>query len=104
LIGVRGGPSLSAYYSRQAIAMIAANFKVPEEKQSRATCLIGFTILPDGRIESPGILRSSGSVDLDGLALEAIRRTGRLLPLPDEFSSRSVEAQLTFSFTTTSGN
>jgi protein TonB len=105
LIGVRGGPSLNAYYSRQAIALIAANFKVPPERQSEASCVIGFDILPDGRIVNPRIAKSSGDPNLDILAIDALKRTERLPPLPDEFRSRSVEAQLTFSFTTsTSGN
>jgi len=97
-LGVLNGLVLPEYYARQAIAAIAANFRVPEQDQADAYCQIAFIIQSDGTISSPRVIRSSGSVKLDTMAVEALNKTARLAPLPDGLRVDKVEAQLTFSF------
>lgn len=99
-LDVSGGIRLPEYYARQAIAMIAANFRVPVERQKDVSCVVSFTIRANGEIESPRLARSCGDVSLDAIAVEALRRTGRFAPLPQGLRASSVEAQLTFSFLT----
>ncbi len=89
---------MPSYYAEQAIAMIASNFDVPEASQRDATCEVRFRILDDGGILSPEVVRSSGDAALDRLAIEALERTERLLPLPDGLRRRYIDARLVFRF------
>lgn len=41
---------------------------------ARGTAVVGFSIAPDGRLASLRVLRSSGSADLDAVALDHLRR------------------------------
>ena len=45
-------------------------------------------------------MQSSGDMALDALALDALKKTGKVAPLPDHVQSKvkEIEAHLTFSF------
>ena len=92
------GLGLPDYYARQALQHIGRNFKVPDDKQRDKTSVVAFTINRDGRLTNPRIKSSSGSSDLDALAIEAIKRTAKIAPLPDTVSMNSVDAEVAFNF------
>jgi len=92
------GLGLPDYYARQALQHIGRNFKVPDDDQRDKTAVVAFTIHRDGRLTSPRIKTSCGSSALDDLAIQAIKRTGKIAPLPDTVSMDSVDAEVAFNF------
>jgi len=101
--GGTGPPTaLSGYdYYRLAVLMrIKANFNPPRYLCSPGvTSLIRFTIMRDGRIVNPQVVRSAGDQVLDGIALRALEATAQLPPLPDTIKEEQIEELAQFDFT-----
>ncbi len=92
------GVGLPEFYARTALAMIGRNFRVPADKQRDIDATVAFTIRADGTIENIRIRHGTGSAELDEYALEALRRTRKLAPLPDSMDVSSLDAEVTFNF------
>ncbi len=92
------GVGLPDFYARTALAQIGRNFRVPADKQKDNDATVAFTIRADGTIENIRIKGGTGSAELDEFALEALRRTRKLAPLPDSMDTKSLDAEVTFNF------
>lgn len=92
------GVGLPDFYARTALATIGRNFRVPADKQRDIDATVAFTIRADGTLENIRIRHGTGSAELDEFALEALRRTKRLAPLPDSMDVKSLDAEVTFNF------
>ncbi|MCX7765916.1 MAG: TonB C-terminal domain-containing protein [Candidatus Sumerlaeia bacterium] len=90
---------LPAFYLEAVRMRIESNFSVPPNlRNTPAQTVVQFSIFRDGKISNVRIIKSAGSPVLDGLALEALEKTGQLGPLPDTFSGQYIEVMLTFDF------
>lgn len=105
--GVEGAPLpldrtqslLSALYATRARMKIQSNFTVPPDvNDPNLTCVVEWEIMPDGTIRNIRIVQSTGIARLDACAVEALRKTANLGPLPPEWGNRSVWTSLTFMF------
>ncbi|MCX7625582.1 MAG: cell envelope integrity protein TolA, partial [Candidatus Sumerlaeaceae bacterium] len=105
--GVEGAPLpldrtqslLSAVYATRARMRIQSNFNVPPDVNDPSiTCVVEWEITPDGTIRNIRVVKSTGIARLDACAVEALRKTGNLGPLPPEWGNRSVWTSLTFMF------
>jgi len=90
---------LSALYATRARMKIQSNFTVPPDvNDPNLTCVVEWEILPDGTIRNVRVVKSSGVARLDACAVDALRKTENLGPLPPEWGNRSVWTSLTFVF------
>lgn len=105
--GVEGAPlpldrqqsMLSMLYATRARMKIQSNFTVPPDVNDPAiTCVVEWEILPDGTIQNIRVVKSTGTARLDACAVDAVRKTENLGPLPPEWGGRSVWTSLTFVF------
>lgn len=92
------GVGLPAYYARTALETLARNFIVPQEQQRNITAELGCRISRDGTISNIRIRRSSGSSELDQMAVAALEKTRRFPPFPDDFDKPHVDVEITFNF------
>jgi TonB family protein len=78
---------------------IQSNFTVPPDvNDPNLTCVLEWEITPDGTIRNIRVVKSTGVPRLDACALDALRKTENLGPLPPEWGNRSVWTSLTFVF------
>jgi len=105
--GVEGAPfpldsdasPISMLYATRARMKIQSNFTVPPTvNDPDLTCVVEWEILPDGTITNIRIVKSTGNAALDACAINALRKTRSLGPLPPEWGNRSVWTSLTFVF------
>lgn len=69
--------------------------KTPADKES-ATVVVRFKIARGGEISNPRVEKRSGSEVLDASALQAIKESSPLPPLPDDYKGDSIEVCMTF--------
>ncbi len=105
--GVEGAPLpldreqslLSMLYATRARMKIQSNFTVPPDvNDPNITCVVDWEILPDGTIRNIRVVKSTGVARLDACAVDALKKTANLGPLPPEWGTRSVWTSLTFVF------
>jgi TonB family protein len=103
--GVEGAPlpldrnqsMLSMLYTTRARMKIQTNFTVPPGVDDPSmTCSVEWEILPNGDIRNVRVAKSTGNPVYDSFAVDAIRKTGNLGPLPPEFGNRSIWTSLEF--------
>jgi len=105
--GVEGAPLpldreqslLSMLYATRARMKIQSNFTVPPDvNDPNITCVVEWEIEPDGTISNVRVAKSTGVARLDACAVDALRKTANLGPLPPEWGNRPVWTSLTFVF------
>lgn len=105
--GVEGAPLpldrnqsiLSMLYTTRARMKIQSNFTVPPGvNDPNLTCVVEWEILRDGTIQNIRVVKSTGVAQYDACAIDALRKTGNLGPLPPEFGKSSIWTSLTFVF------
>lgn len=87
---------IPAYYLNNARNALQQRFRIVQRVDREA--VVEFTVSRDGTISNPRIIRSSGSPQLDEAALNAVRETRRLGPLPEGFQGESTVMRVTFDF------
>lgn len=88
-------------YQVEARDAFSRNFVYPDRFANLSPpeiCTIQFKIRQNGQLYDIQVSRSTGKTGLDRYALEAIRRTGRLQPLPTSIDRPYITATLKFSF------
>lgn len=105
--GIEGAPlpldrtqsRLSMLYATRARMRIQSNFTVPPDvNDPNLTCVLEWEITSDGTIRNIRVVKSTGQARLDSCAIEALRKTENLGPLPPEWGKASVWTSLTFVF------
>jgi TonB family protein len=87
------------YYYDMARRKIKPNFTVPKHlRNSGISCVIGITLMADGRMENIHVVQSAGDPMLDGYALRALQVTHSLPPLPDTIKVDQVDLMIQFKF------
>ena len=71
---------------------------VAAPEQRGREVVISFTILRDGKIEDILLRRSSGFQNLDLAALNAVRGSSPMPPLPWEYKKARLKVQVTFPY------
>lgn len=69
--------------------------KTPTDKES-VTVVVRFQIARDGGVSNPRVEKKSGSEVMDASAVQAIKDSSPLPPLPDDYSGESLEVCMTF--------
>jgi len=69
--------------------------KTPVDKEN-LTVMVRFKIAKDGSISNPRVEKKSGSEVLDTSALQAIKDSSPMPPLPDDYAGDSLEVCMTF--------
>ncbi|MBI1289935.1 TonB family protein [bacterium] len=92
------GHGLPDYYARMALEKLARNFRIPPEDETNKQAMVTFRISRDGQLTMVRISSSSGSSDLDQYALDAVEKTARLAPFPDDFEKDFLDVEVGFSF------
>ena len=69
--------------------------KTPTDKEN-VTVVVRFKIAKDGAVSNPRVEKKSGSEVLDASALQAIKDSSPLPPLPDDYAGDSLEVCMTF--------
>jgi TonB family protein len=69
--------------------------KTPADKEN-ITTVVRFKIAKDGTVSNPRVEKKSGSEVLDTSAMQAIRDSSPLPPLPDDYTGESLEVVMTF--------
>lgn len=90
--GAGSGQASAASYDRAVLKKINRTRRMAAP--ARGTAVVGFRIGRDGGLASASVIQSSGSSDLDALALDHIRRSAPF-PAPPEGAKRS----FSFAFT-----
>jgi protein TonB len=70
----------------------------PASVHLQGTAYVRFTVTASGEIETISIIQSSGSMDLDTLALRTIRRAAPFDPPPASLTSRDLVFEVPFNF------
>jgi TonB family protein len=68
------------------------------KQQSVGTTVVKYTIMPDGRITSVQVEKSSGYPSLDFMASRALQLTAKLPPLPQAFTEPSLTVHIVFEY------
>lgn len=92
------GVGLPDYYCKNALAQLSRYFIVPPDRQADKTAVVEFKILRSGELTGIRVKRSSGDAELDQLALDAMKKAGKLAPLPDAVEKDSIETEVAFNF------
>ena len=90
-----GNGALSSYLGTVK-AMIWKQWYLPELKTHNGTAVISIIILKDGTLIAKGFDKHSGDALLDGSALRAIERTGKVPPPPPPYQNQNLEIGLRF--------
>jgi periplasmic protein TonB len=69
--------------------------KTPVDKEN-VTVVVRFKIAKDGAVSNPRVEKKSGSEVLDTSAIQAIKDSSPLPPLPDDYAGDSLEVCMTF--------
>lgn len=69
--------------------------KTPADKEN-LTAVVRFQIARDGGVSNPRVEKKSGSEVLDSSALQAIKDSSPLPPLPDDYAGESLDVCMTF--------
>lgn len=105
--GVEGAPLsldghgniLSMQYTNNARLKIQNNFTAPPDvNDPNLTCVVEWKIQPNGAIEEVRVKKSSGVLACDSCAVDALKKTANLGPLPSELGSKPIWTSLTFYF------
>lgn len=84
-------------YMRELQRRVKMNWDPPRENKSKQVVLI-FRIAKDGRLLSHSIFKSSGSQNVDGAALRAVRLAAPFKPLPSDYLGDFIDIQFTFDY------
>lgn len=76
---------------------IKGNWNPPAGKESSNVVLL-FKIDRDGNVLKAKILKSSNNMAIDTSALQALKKSEPLAPLPNEFKGKDVDIQFTFDY------
>ena len=93
------GAGLPDSYAKGALAHVGRYFVVPPDQRREATAIVEFTILRSGELTNIRLRKSSGSANLDALALKALQSAKRFSPLPDSLRKDRLDTEIAFSFT-----
>lgn len=83
-------------YARDLWKRIAAH--KPQGLQQVASTGVAFVVAPDGTLLAASITRSSGSSELDQLALQAVRSAAPLPPPPRALGGHPLSFEISFNF------
>lgn len=90
---------LPLFYINNALAKINGNLRIPMKyKNFKSPCKVEFSIQADGTITNIKLVTSCGDPYMDNLALESLRVSENLGPLPDSYKGTSYRAVLVFDF------
>ncbi|MCC6545536.1 cell envelope integrity protein TolA [Candidatus Sumerlaeota bacterium] len=92
------GLGLSDNYAKEALARVARYFMVPPDKEKDIATIVSVTISRSGKLSNMKISKSSGSPDLDEIAMNALESTKNFPPFPDDFEKDSADVEISFSF------
>jgi TonB family protein len=103
ILGDTMGVSFSTYSQALRESVRANWLKLAPEKarspnKNRANVSIFFAILRDGKLDQLDISRSSGDVELDRAAFDAILRAAPFPPLPSGFARSSISFRFNFHY------
>ncbi|MGQ9679031.1 MAG: energy transducer TonB [bacterium] len=85
------------YYLQQMLKRIGENWEDPTYNQTRKKpAMVFFVIERDGRLTEVKLEKSSGDGIFDESCLRAVLVTGKLPPLPDEFTTQRLKIHLEF--------
>ncbi|MGQ9708110.1 MAG: energy transducer TonB [bacterium] len=85
------------FYIQQMLERIAENWQDPQSRRSKdVTATVMFVIERDGGLSEIKLERGSGDVLFDESCVRAVTVTGRLPPLPQEFTAPRLKIHLEF--------
>jgi protein TonB len=85
------------FYIQQMLERIAENWQDPQSRRFRkVSATVMFVIERDGRLSEVKLEQGSGDLLFDESCVRAVTVTGRLPPLPDEFTSPRLKIHLEF--------
>ncbi len=85
------------YYLQQMLERISENWQEPYHGRIKTLkAMVFFVIQRDGRLTGVTLERSSGDALFDEACLRAILVTGKLPPLPEEFTAPQLKIHLEF--------
>lgn len=85
------------YYLQQMLKRIGENWEDPTNNKARKqTATVFFVIERDGRLTEVKLEKSSGDGTFDESCVRAVLVTGKLPPLPDEFTIQRLKIHLEF--------
>ena len=91
---------LPEYYLAAAANRIRENFVLPLRYQRPDLhCTLSFIVDRDGVVSNIEIVESTGDPMLDAFAVNAMRKTERLLLLPDSITKHNLKISVTFEYT-----
>ena len=92
---------LRARYKAQLLAAIERHKHYPARARRRGIegqVQVGFSVMADGSLQDIHVVKGSGSKVLDKAALEALRKLGRVQPIPAELGLRRWELVVPMAF------
>lgn len=84
-------------YMRELQRRIKRNWDPPKGNESKRVVLI-FKVSKDGRLKSLRVYKSSGVVEADKAAINAVELTAPFSPLPPEYKGSDIDIQFTFDY------
>ncbi len=85
------------FYLQQMLERISENWQDPYQGRTKTlTAMVFFVIQRDGRLTDVKLERSSGDVLFDEACTRAVIVTGKLPPLPEEFTAPQLKIHLEF--------
>lgn len=78
-------------------ARLESNFQHPLDR-SDMTCEVRFMIERDGTIVNPIVTKSTGNGTIDQYALDAVKRTAKLVPLWDGYPKNQLTVTIVFNY------
>ena len=100
-IGTVGNPAAHQRYLRKVLERIARFKRYPREARRDGVVgkvMVRFTVLADGRLQSPQLTGSSGDSRLDQAALDMLSRASPLPPIPRSLGVGKLELSLPVEF------
>ncbi len=93
------GTFKNSWYNDAVASKIYQHWQTPSKtlmEKEELSVVVRFRIMRDGRVTIIGIDKNSGSENLDSSALQAIRDSQPLPPLPQDYRGDSLEVCMTF--------
>lgn len=91
--------SLPSYYLLMATQKIESNFNLARSQRYEGIdCIVEFKVNKEGNIYDVMIIKSTGKSSLDQFALEAVKGTGSLGPLPDSIKESFISITAKFEY------
>ena len=100
-IEAMGNPAAHQRYLRRVLERIARFKRYPREARRDGVVgkvMVRFTVLADGRLQSPQLTDSSGDSRLDKAAIEMLSRAGPFPPIPRSLGVGKLELSLPVEF------